>query len=57
MNNNDIFKYVDHTKLSATATSDEILTLCGEAVKYGTASVCIRASGSRSPDMRNRAPR
>ncbi|MBO5266760.1 MAG: deoxyribose-phosphate aldolase [Ruminiclostridium sp.] len=41
MNNNDIFKYVDHTKLSATATSDEILTLCGEAVKYGTASVCI----------------
>ncbi len=41
MNNNDIFKYVDHTKLSATATSDEILTLCSEAVKYGTASVCI----------------
>ena len=41
MSNNDIFKYVDHTKLSATATSDEILTLCGEAVKYGTASVCI----------------
>lgn len=41
MNNKDIFRYVDHTKLSATATSDEILTLCGEAVKYGTASVCI----------------
>lgn len=41
MNNNDIFKYVDHTKLSATATADEIITLCGEAVKYGTASVCI----------------
>lgn len=41
MNNNDIFKYVDHTKLSATATSDEILILCSEAVKYDTASVCI----------------
>ncbi len=41
MNNKDIFRYVDHTKLSATATSDEILTLCCEAVKYGTASVCI----------------
>lgn len=41
MNNNEIFKYVDHTKLSATAAADEILTLCGEAVKYGTASVCI----------------
>lgn len=41
MNKNDIFKYVDHTKLSATATSEEILKLCSEAVEYGTASVCI----------------
>lgn len=41
MNNNEIFKYVDHTKLAATSTLDEIRTLCSEAVKYGTASVCI----------------
>lgn len=41
MNNNEIFKYVDHTRLAATATAEEIRTLCNEAVKYGTASVCI----------------
>lgn len=41
MNNNEIFKYVDHTKLAATSTLEEIRTLCSEAVKYGTASVCI----------------
>ncbi len=41
MNNNEIFKYIDHTKLTATATADEIRTLCSEAIKYGTASVCI----------------
>lgn len=41
MNNNEIFKYVDHTKLAATSTLEEIRTLCDEAAKYGTASVCI----------------
>ena len=41
MNNNEIFKYVDHTKLAATSTLEEIRILCNEAVKYGTASVCI----------------
>lgn len=41
MDNNIIFGFVDHTKLAATSTIEEIRTLCAEAVKYGTASVCI----------------
>lgn len=41
MNNNEIFRYIDHTKLTATSTADEIRKLCAEAVKYNTASVCI----------------
>ncbi len=41
MDNNTIFSYVDHTKLAATSTIEEIRTLCNEAVKYKTASVCI----------------
>ncbi len=41
MNNNEIFKFVDHTKLAATSTIDKIRTLCDEAIKYNTASVCI----------------
>lgn len=41
MNNNEIFRYIDHTKLAATSTADEIRKLCNEAVKYNTASVCI----------------
>lgn len=41
MNNNEIFRYIDHTKLAATSTTDEIRKLCNEAVKYNTASVCI----------------
>ena len=41
MDNNTIFSYVDHTKLAATSTAEEIRTLCNEAIKYKTASVCI----------------
>jgi len=41
MNNSELFKLIDHTKLAATSTLDEIRTLCNEAVKFGTASVCI----------------
>ncbi len=41
MDNNTIFSYVDHTRLAATSSIDEIRTLCNEAVKYNTASVCI----------------
>ncbi len=44
MNNSEIFPHIDHTLLRATATREEIAALCGEAIKYKTASVCIPAS-------------
>ncbi len=37
----DILSRVDHTNLSQTATWDDIQTLCFEAARYDTASVCI----------------
>lgn len=36
-----ILSHVDHTQLSATASWTDIARLCDEAVKYGTASVCV----------------
>lgn len=44
MDNSEIFPHIDHTLLKATATSEEISRLCGEALLYKTASVCIPAS-------------
>lgn len=41
MNEKEILSHVDHTLLKATASWEEIRTLCDEAVKYGTASVCV----------------
>lgn len=41
MTNEEIFSHIDHTLLRATATVEEIDALCEEALKYGTASVCI----------------
>ena len=43
MNIKDILSKCDHTLLSQTATLDEIKETCTDAVKYGTASVCIPA--------------
>lgn len=37
----DILSKCDHTLLLQTASFDEIKALCDDAVKYGTASVCI----------------
>lgn len=37
----DMLKKVDHTKLQAFCTWEEIQTLCEEAIEYDTASVCI----------------
>ena len=37
----EILKHVDHTLLTQTATWAEISQICDDAVKYGTASVCI----------------
>lgn len=44
MNKNEIMKYVDHTLLLQGATWDDIKVICDDAVKYGTASVCIPPS-------------
>ena len=41
MTNEEIFGYIDHTLLKMTASWLEIKTLCDEAVRFKTASVCI----------------
>ena len=48
MTNSEILSHVDHTLLRADAVLDEIFELCNEAVKYGTASVCIPPSYVRA---------
>lgn len=37
----EILRKVDHTLLAQTATWEEIRELCEDALRYGTASVCI----------------
>jgi deoxyribose-phosphate aldolase len=44
MERNEIMKYVDHTLLLQNATWDDIKGICDDALKYGTASVCIPPS-------------
>lgn len=44
MNPKEMLHYVDHTQLAQTATWEQIKTLCDEAIKYQTASVCIPPS-------------
>lgn len=44
MDKKDIFKTVDHTLLTQTATWDEIRQICDDGITYGTASVCIPPS-------------
>lgn len=41
MDNEQIYKHVDHTLLKPYAVWDDIEKLCDEAVRYQTASVCI----------------
>ena len=40
----EILSRIDHTLLKAVSSWEEIKTLCGEAVKFKTASVCIPPS-------------
>lgn len=40
----DILAKVDHTLLGTTATWEDIKEICDDAIKYGTASVCIPPS-------------
>ncbi|MBP3610698.1 MAG: deoxyribose-phosphate aldolase [Lachnospiraceae bacterium] len=44
MDRTEIFKAVDHTLLTQTATWEEIRQICDEGMQYGTASVCIPPS-------------
>lgn len=44
MNDRYILNHVDHTLLAQGATWTEIKQLCDDAVRYGTASVCIPPS-------------
>ena len=44
MDRKDIFKTVDHTLLTQTATWEEIRQICDDGMAYGTASVCIPPS-------------
>lgn len=41
MDHEELLSKVDHTLLKQTATWDQIKEICDDAVKYGTASVCI----------------
>lgn len=40
----EMLKHVDHTLLTQTATWEEIKQICDDAIRYGTASVCIPPS-------------
>ena len=44
MTNGEILAHVDHTLLKAVSSWAEINTLCAEAVRYKTASVCVPPS-------------
>lgn len=41
MDMKEIIGKVDHTLLSPTATENEIITACTDAIEYHAASVCI----------------
>lgn len=41
MTNQEILNHCDHTLLKATATWEQIRSLCEDALKYKTASVCV----------------
>lgn len=57
MTDKEIFAHVDHTRLAAVSTWAEIEKLCEEAIRYGTASVCIppfylEQAAARYPSLR-----
>lgn len=37
----ELAKHIDHTLLKATATAEDITTLCAEAAEHGFATVCV----------------
>ena len=44
MTHEEILRHIDHTLLRATASWEEIQKLCGEAINFNTASVCVPPS-------------
>jgi deoxyribose-phosphate aldolase len=44
MTDQEILSHIDHTLLKAAASWEDIKKLCGEAIRYHTASVCIPPS-------------
>ncbi|MDR2797390.1 MAG: deoxyribose-phosphate aldolase [Treponema sp.] len=44
MTDQEILSHIDHTLLKASASWEDLITLCNEAVQYKTASVCIPPS-------------
>ena len=44
MTNKELLSHVDHTLLKPFAAWEDIRELCGEAIEYGTASVCVPPS-------------
>lgn len=41
MTTHEILRYIDHTRLAATSTWEEIKQLCEQALEFHTTSVCI----------------
>ena len=41
MNNKEILGHIDHTLLQPTSTWEQIQVICEDAIRFGTASVCI----------------
>ncbi len=41
MKRDEVVKLIDHTNLKPTATENDIINLCNEAMHYGFAAVCV----------------
>lgn len=44
MKKEEVYGHIDHTLLKAFSTTEQIEAIAEEALKYGTASICIPAS-------------
>lgn len=44
MKKEEVYGHIDHTLLKAFSTTEQIEAITEEALKYGTASICIPAS-------------
>ena len=44
MKKEEVYGHIDHTLLKAFSTTEQIEAIAEEALKYGTASICIPTS-------------